>query len=101
MTYPHDPGYKADGTSMDAAQSVAQCASDGRLICLRALVVHGPMTADEVAERTGLDRLYVRPRMSELTKLGSIRANGQRRRNQSGRWAAVMEVIFRTPGVPQ
>ena len=91
--YPEQPGYKAEGTSADAAQSVRLVASKGRLACMRALIKFGPMTADEVAAHLGMDRLYIRPRMSELVRMGSIRETGERRKNISGRSAAVMWIV--------
>ena len=51
------------------------------------------LTADEVAGRLGLSILSVRPRISELTRLGKVRDSGHRRRNTSGKnaivWAAI------------
>jgi DNA-binding IclR family transcriptional regulator len=42
-----------------------------------------PGTADEVAAQLGRDKLAVRPRVSELRRLGFIRPTDERRRNRS------------------
>ncbi|HVO01480.1 MAG TPA: hypothetical protein VMT54_04725 [Candidatus Cybelea sp.] len=52
------------------------------------LAACGPMTADEVAETIGESILNVRPRVSELVKLGALRDSGIRGRNMSGHKAA-------------
>jgi predicted HTH transcriptional regulator len=50
------------------------------------------MTADEVAENMGKSILSIRPRIAELSKLGSIEDSGQRRTNESGKVATVWRV---------
>lgn len=48
------------------------------------------LTADEVALVMGRDRLAIRPRITELKMSGVVRDTGRRRKNRSGRNAAVM-----------
>jgi hypothetical protein len=49
------------------------------------------MTADEVADFVGESLLTIRPRMTELKRLGLLRDTGARRANASGRQAVVWE----------
>lgn len=91
--YPETPGFKASGTSEEAAQAAQSNAGYYRNLCVRALGEHGPMTADEVAARVGADRLTIRPRMSELRKMGTIRETGERRKNASGKRASVWDLV--------
>ena len=50
------------------------------------------LTPDEVAERLALSVLTVRPRCSELVRLGRFVDSGERRANDSGRLAKVLTV---------
>jgi predicted ArsR family transcriptional regulator len=47
------------------------------------------MTADEIAGRLNRSVLAIRPRVTELFKMGKIEDTGQRRANASGRRAVV------------
>jgi len=47
-------------------------------------------TADEIAAEMGLDVLSVRPRVSELKRMGALWPTGERRRNANGNSCAVM-----------
>ena len=89
--YPASPGFKEDTTSREAAASMADAAPKLRDKCKRALSL-GPATADEVAGRLGLSILAVRPRITELHRLGAIQPTGERRANDSGRQAKVWQV---------
>jgi predicted ArsR family transcriptional regulator len=91
-----------DGTgfkNLDTAEAAARRLShSGRAAELRKLVwgayLNNPsgMTADECAEYLGLDRLSIRPRVSELFGDGQLVDSGTRRKNASGRGAAVFAV---------
>ena len=81
--YPQGPGYKAEGTSKEAAEKVAGSSEANRGKILSYLWTTAPRTADEIAEHFGWSVLYTRPRVSELHKLKAIRKAG-RRRNDSG-----------------
>ena len=92
--YPHEAGYKTDETetSQAAACAIKPDAFSLRQKCLAALR-GARLTADEVAELLGIDRLAIRPRLSELNALNQIVATTERRKNASGKsavvWAAV------------
>ena len=97
-TYPLTPGFKTERpeTSRRAAESVAGRAEDLRNKSLAVVSVR-PSTADEVADALGEDRLSVRPRMTELLRLGKVEDSGERRKNASGRSAAVWRAVFGSP----
>jgi hypothetical protein len=88
MNYPRNAGYKKTTTSKDAAESV-----DTRVALLRTrcchLLMFGEYTADELANLMGESILSVRPRMSELKRMGFIQDTGTRRLNASGKGAIV------------
>lgn len=91
MTYPLQPGAQGVDTSIAAAEAMAGSAAILRAQVL-AVLRRWPegLTADEVAAVMGRDRLAVRPRVTELKRLGQVRDTGQRRRNHSGKSAAIM-----------
>lgn len=76
-------------TSNDAYQAIASEAATLRKACIDQLQQHGPMTADEIADRIGRGILAIRPRVSELRKKNHVIDTGERRTNLSGRTAAV------------
>ena len=86
-TYPHTAGHKEPTTSKDAAATTD--APRLRGMVERALRVFGPMTADGVADNLALSCLSIRPRLSELRRLGKIAPTGERRANASGKLATV------------
>ena len=94
FNYPHQPGSKARDTSREAADFMAGFASQLRARALAILESSNGLTADEVAGRLGLSILSIRPRITELTKLGKVRDSGQRRRNASGRSAIVWAPVY-------
>ncbi|HAH11526.1 MAG TPA: hypothetical protein DCL48_15640 [Alphaproteobacteria bacterium] len=57
--------YKAEGTSQRAAAYAARYAN-GAFGKIRTALLYGPATPDEIAERTGINLLTVRPRTSDL-----------------------------------
>lgn len=89
--YPRSPGWKKDGTSKDAARRMKRTANTLRDQVLSALR-YEPMTSDECAAAIGKSVLSVRPRITELFKLGLIEESGVRRLNESGAFAAVWRV---------
>lgn len=94
MPYNSDEvGYRHTDTSRDAADMVD--AVTWRGLTLRALHER-PMTADEVAEHLGAEPFTIRPRITDLRKAKRIRDTGHRRKNRSGRNAAVWEPIPET-----
>lgn len=85
--YPIAAGYKAEGTSREAAETTD--AAGIRAKALEALKRHGALTADECAERLRMDRLSIRPRFSELKLDGKVQDTGKRRQNASKKSAIV------------
>ena len=92
-TYPARPGFKADGTSAEAADSVRRDAVTLRAECL-ALLKRKDLTADEAADQLHESVLSIRPRFSELSMRREIRDSGERRKNCSGTRAIVWTTRF-------
>jgi predicted ArsR family transcriptional regulator len=89
FSYPHQPGAQDRDTSRAAADEVAKTAPKLRGLALDVLERSNGLTADEVAGRLGLSILSIRPRLTELSRLGKVRDSGARRRNASGKAAIV------------
>lgn len=83
LSYPNSPGYKAPGTSQEAAEKVSSSTGNARGRILK-LLWHSPaLSADEIALEMGWTVLYCRPRVSELHSMGAIKKAG-RGKNASG-----------------
>lgn len=88
--YPVGPGAQDRDTSREAAAEVRGKVPVLRAAALDVLERSNGLTADEVAGRLGMSILSIRPRITELLKLGKIRDSGDRRRNPiSGKRAIV------------
>lgn len=94
--YPASPGYKAHGTSRAAAESVKPRAATLRDKAL-ALLKDASLTADEVAAKLGETVLAIRPRITELKRMGEIEDTGRVRRNASGVMASVWKIASGPP----
>lgn len=92
--YPHAPGAQDRDTSQAAADRAAEAAPLLRTRALAVLERSNGLTADEVAGRLGLSILSIRPRVTELVRLGKVRDSGARRPNASGRKAIVWAPVF-------
>lgn len=92
-TYPRTPGFKSRDTSKAAADAMRPSQPRLRQLVLDTLAVAGPLTADEVADHLRIDRLSIRPRLSELAALGKVQDTGERRKNKSGKSAVVWSLI--------
>jgi hypothetical protein len=84
--YPFSPGFKEDSTSLENAERLEE---SGRAATLRALVwqffeAGVEDTADGIADRMGESILAIRPRVSELHKLGRIEQTGRRDKSATG-----------------
>ena len=93
LTYPARPGFKErGGTSEEAAASIApeQRRLQDRVLAVLRDFPNG-LTADEVANYLDRSELAIRPRLSELLRLGEIDKTERRRRNRSGRFAAIYQ----------
>jgi len=88
--YPSTAGYKKEGTSKEAALSID--ASTLRAKALQVIASSQGLTADEVAEKMNMSVLSIRPRVTELKRMGRIEETGVTRKNQSGRNAAVYRI---------
>lgn len=91
FAYPHAAGYQARDTSKAAAAVVPVGTLQDRTLAV--IAKSNGLTADETAGRMGLSILSVRPRVTELARLGKVRDTGERRANGSGRKAIVWMAI--------
>jgi predicted ArsR family transcriptional regulator len=89
FAYPDRPGAQSCDTSQDAADDIAPAAPQLRARALAVLERSNGLTADQVAARLGLSILSIRPRLTELARLGKVRDSGERRPNVSGKRAIV------------
>lgn len=87
----NQPGYKTQGPSQDAAESMRDSAPILRGRIIEALGKQS-MTADGCAFVLGESILAVRPRFSELLRDGIIQDTGLRMANSSGRSATVWQL---------
>ncbi len=85
--YPTGPGHRDTDTSREAASDMASRVTGLRLAVLGAL--REDRTADECAAALGESVLAIRPRLTELKRLGRITDTGERRANASGKRAIV------------
>lgn len=90
--YPHTPGYKTGGPSVDAADKIAPRAETLRDRALD-VIRKAPSTADEVAALLNETVLAIRPRITELNKLNKIIKTNERRANKSGVKATVWKAV--------
>lgn len=89
--YPIAAGSKGhDDTSQEAAKRIQPRLANLRCKALEALALLGSATVLEAIAVTEVTREALQPRFSELRRLGLIEATGKRRRNPSGKWAAVL-----------
>lgn len=87
-TYPYAAGYCDTDTSRAAAATVD--AATIRAQVLQTFRTVGAMTADECAERMDMSVLTIRPRCTELKRLGHLHDSGKRRPNASGKSAMIL-----------
>ena len=89
MNYPYTPGYQATDTSKAAAHRFDLKINDMHESVLEALRGTHGMTSDEVATKIGESILTIRPRVTELKRMGLVVDTGSRRKNVSCRSAIV------------
>ena len=94
MTYPDTPGFKVDGASKIAAESMQDKAPTIRDKVLALFKRHGWLTADECADKLGLSVLSVRPRLSELLRQGKLTKSD---RLKQGRYGAPQHFYVLVP----
>lgn len=91
--YPDIPGAKgSDGTSQDAADEIAQRVPYLRRVAMRSLAKLGEATVLEAVAFAEVARESLQPRFSELRAMGLVEPTGARRRNPSGKAAAVLRL---------
>ena len=94
--YPNAPGFKADGTSRDAAGAMKKEAANLRALVMAVLEQSGSrgLTSDEAAEKLNMSVLAIRPRFTELgpKHFNKIERTGERRWNVSGLKAACWRI---------
>lgn len=90
--YPTYPGSRNTDTSRDAAKDIAPKAEVIRSKIMRMLRVRD-MSPDECAAELELNILAVRPRFSELYKLGKIERTDKRALTASKKRAIVWRVV--------
>lgn len=88
--YPIAAGWKGTETSRAAAESIPAHLLRGRV--LTEFQRRGAMTSDECADAMRCSILSIRPRCSELHRMGKLMDTGTRRQNASGRSAIVWKI---------
>jgi len=92
--YPNHPGAKGKGvtreTSEAAADAIAPSVCYLQGVVLRRLEELRAATVLETVATTVFPRESLQPRFSELRRMGMVEPTGQRRRNPSGKPAAVL-----------
>jgi predicted ArsR family transcriptional regulator len=84
---------EAASPSEQAAEAMGSTANKRRAAVLEQIAQYpGGATADEIAKDLDLSVLSVRPRVSELKRLGEIKQTGARRKNESGMTATVWRI---------
>ena len=86
---PLPPFVATSNTSYAAAVSVRRSAPAQREAVYAALYASGPLTAEQLADHTGLSGDSIRPRLVELRREERVVDTGQRRRTRAGRFAVV------------
>jgi predicted ArsR family transcriptional regulator len=92
---PHTPqgtGYRNTDTSREAAEHADGKSAFWRLRVMEMLSIHRELTADEIAAHLKASVLTIRPRVTELVGARKIEDTGKRRKNESGRNAAVWKI---------
>jgi hypothetical protein len=89
--YPDSPGFKASGPSEQAATAISSSTAKTLRDQVLKTIANAPagLSADAVADRLGRSVLSVRPRVSELRRLGEIRPTTARAKNESGMTATI------------
>ena len=91
--YPEILGAKGpDGTSQDAAEAIKPFVSYLRRVAMRSLDMLGEATVLESVAFAEVARESLQPRFSELRAMGMVEPTGARRRNPSGKSAAVLRL---------
>lgn len=84
--------FKKRGTSSEAAAGVAKTSAYWREQVKLALAYMGEAAPHDIADYFQVDVTTIRPRCTELLKLGAIRETGARSKTPAGRSAAVLRL---------
>ena len=100
ITWPGDPGPTAHKHGPDteqlALEFVAPKLSGLRLKALQSLAsVHPGLTGSQVAEKMDAWLYSVKPRLTELERMGLVRDSGERAKNARGRQEIVWQITGR------
>jgi hypothetical protein len=84
--YPNSPGWKGGETSREAGNAISADAKNlrGKVLSLMRDLAPEALTADQIAIRLRRSILSVRPRVSELARLGKLVSVEERGKNESG-----------------
>jgi hypothetical protein len=97
--YPATPGMKGtDGTSRDAAKAIKPSSAYLRNLAMHSLHTLREATVLEAVALAGVSRESLQPRFSELRIMGLVEPTGARRRNPSGKYAAVLRLTDKGEG---
>src|SRR5262245_25316816 len=90
--YPDSPGFKARGTSSEAAKRIAPQVSGLRRETLAEFMAAHPkgLTADQAARLLSKSPLSIRPRCSELRRAGFIEPTAERCTNDDSGMSATV-----------
>lgn len=91
--YPKIAGHRRTKTSKQAARRVQSRTERAREQIMSLLDAHGALTADECAELLGYRILFMRPRMSELKKMGMVIESGIVRLSSEGANSAAFKGV--------
>ena len=100
ITWPGDPGPTAHKHGPDteqlALEFVAPKLSGLRLKALQSLAsVHPGLTGSQVAQKMDAWLYSVKPRLTELERMGLVRDSGERAKNDRGRQEIVWQITGR------
>ena len=100
ITWPGDPGPTAHKHGPDteqlALEFVAPKLSGLRLKALQSLAsAHPGLTGSQVAEKMDAWLYSVKPRLTELERMGLVRDSGERAKNDRGRQEIVWQITGR------
>ena len=100
ITWPSDPGPTAHRHGPDteqlALEFVAPKLSGLRLKALQSLAsAHPGLTGSQVAEKMDAWIYSVKPRLTELERMGLVRDSGERAKNDRGRQEIVWQITGR------
>jgi len=93
--YPEGPGYKQKGATSQEAAEQGEKKFETIRRKVRAEYDQGNFTPDEIAWRIEDTPANVRPRCSELRKMGELEPTGERRKNDSGASAQVLRKVVK------